>query len=268
MKNFGLVFKHYFIRTFKHPASLFPMLLLPTVIIILFSYVNDQAASERGFYHIFYGHNIFHTSLTIVNLFFFQLFGSMVATDNLHEMKSNAVRWRLWASPNKKTTFPIAILAASWLVTIFQAIIVFVVCSIVLNIYWGNMFVNVLALVGISLFGQALGVVVFTLTKSAGQAQAILYPVTFFIGGLAGIMIPIREFIDHEIIEFLVRWSPLNLANDAVAFGGRFGSISVLYGTYSGTDMSIVATNILVIFTTTIILAVLGFMLGKAGKQW
>jgi len=241
------------------------MLLLPTVIILLFAFVNDYNIEEDA---LFYGYNMAHTNLVFLNIFFFQLFGMFGNLESLHEFSTGEHKWRLFAAPIKRTTFVGGILLGSWIVNILQGVIVFVVVGIILNVYWGNLLVTVLAFLGISLFAQATGVLLFIVTKNAAQANAIAYPLSFFIGALSGIIIPVRELINHSIVDFLADWSPLNLAGQAVFEGGRFGTISIMDGTYTGGDMSLAVQSLLVIFATAAVIAAISFALGRVKKVW
>lgn len=268
MQEFGLVFRHYLKRTFMHKGNLFAMLLLPTAIILLFAFVNDNLAAEEGINQLFHGYNVLHTSLVILNIFFFQLFGALNNIDNLHEAMGTHTKWRLFAAPVNRTVFPVAVMLASWVVSLLQALIVLAVTSIILNVYWGNHLVNILTLLGFSLFAQVLGVLIFLVTKKASQGNAIGYPLIFFIGGLSGVMIPIRELIDHSIVDFLADWSPLHLAMRAVVEGGRFGMWNLAEGTYPGGDMSIAIQNILILFAMGAVVGVISYTIGKVKKVW
>jgi len=243
------------------------MLLLPVVIILLFAFVNDHNIAEEGLSQLFYGYNVTHTNLVFANIFFFQLFGMFGNMESLHEMASGEHKWRLFASPNRPTSFVLGILAASWIVNILQGLIVFAVTGTILNVYWGNLFVTTLAFLGISLFAQVVGVLIFLITKNISQANAIAYPLSFFIGGLSGFIIPIQAFVNHGIVDFLADWSPLTLASQAVFEGGRFGTISLIDGTYTGGDMSLAIRNILIIFAIFAVLSVVSFILGRKVKR-
>ena len=268
MNRFGLLFKHYLKRQFLYPANLGAMLLLPTAIILLFAYINDSAIAGEGLSAMFYGHNVVHTSLVIGNVFFFQLFGSFTSMESLHELYSTEHKSRLFVAPIDRKWYPIAIMAASWVVLLVQGLIVIGVTSAVLNVYWGNMIVNIFTLLGLSLVAQGLGLIFFGISKSAGVGNAIAYPVTFFIGGLSGMVLPIAQIFDNQIINFIADWSPLTLAIHAVPNGGRFGTVDLLEGTYTGGDMSIAIRNILIIFAFAAVLAAVGFVLGKVKKAW
>jgi len=265
MNKFGLIFKHYFMRILKYPMNLFSMLLLPTVIILLFAFVNDYNTEANL---IFHGHNVMHTAMVFQNIFFFQLFGMFGNLESLHEFSTGEHKWRLSAAPVKRTTFVAAILLGSWIVNILQGLVVFVVTNIALNVYWGNLLVSVLAFLGISLFAQAVGVLLFVATKNVGQATAIAYPLSFFIGALSGFIIPIRALINHRFIDFLAEWSPLTLASQAVFEGGRFGTIDLMDGTYTGGDMGLAIQSLLVVFATAAVIAVISYTLGKVKKVW
>ena len=265
MNKFGLIFRHYFVRSFKHPMNLFPMLLLPTVIILLFAFVNDYNIEENLLFH---GYNVMHTNMVFANIFFFQLFGMFGNLESLHEFSTGEHKWRLFATPIKRTTFVGGILLGSWIVNILQGLIVFVVTGIILNVYWGNLLVTILAFLGISLFAQAMGVLLFVVTKNVAQATAIAYPLSFFIGALSGFIIPIQQLINHRIVDFMADWSPLTLASQAVFEGGRFGTVSIMDGTYTGGDMSLAIQSLLIIFATVAVLAAISFTLGKVKKVW
>lgn len=268
MQRFGLVFRHYLKRTFMHKGNLLAMLLLPITIILLFAFVNDNWASEEGYNQLFYGYNVLHTSLVISNLFFFQLFGAFNNIDNLHEAMGNDTKWRLFAAPVNRTVFTVGGMLASWVVSILQGLIILAVTGIVLNVYWGNPLVNILTLLGLSLFAQVLGVLIFLITKNAAQGNAIAYPFIFFIGGLNGFIIPIRELMNHSIIDFLANWSPLNLAMQAVTEGGRFGSLNLIDGVYPGGDMSIAIRNIVILYAMVVVIGVISYTLGKVKRVW
>ena len=251
-----------------HKGNLLAMLLLPLAIILLFSFVNDNFANEEGLNHLFHGYNVLHTGLVISNLFFFQLFGAFNNIDNLHEALSTENKWRLFAAPVNRKLYPLAVILASWVISLLQAFIVLLVTTVILNVYWGNLFVNIFALLALSFFAQVLGVLIFLITKNSAQGNAIAYPLTFFIGGLSGIMIPIRELVDHPIVDFLADWSPLNLAMRAVAEGGRFGTWNLAEGTYSGGDMSLAIGNILIVFAMAAVVGMISYTIGKVRKVW
>ena len=268
MQKFGLIFRHYVKRTFMHKGNLLAMLLLPTAIILLFAFVNDNFFAEEGLDPLFYGYNVIHTDLVIVNLLFFQLFGALNNVDSLHEALSTESKWRLFAAPVNRKIYPLASMLASWIVSLLQAIIVLLVTSVILNVYWGNIFVNILALLGLSLFAQILGVLIFLFTKNNSQGQAIGFPLIFIIGGLSGIMIPIRNLIDHSIVDFIADWSPLQLAMIAIREGGRFGMLNLAEGTYTGGDMSLAMRNVLIVFTMAAVIGIVSFTIGKVKKAW
>ena len=269
MNRFGLIFKHYLKRNFKTMENIGAMLLLPIGIILLFAFINDyQLADDEYRNAIFRGYNLLHTGLVISNMLFFQVFGLFFSMENLHESMKTPAKWRLMAAPINRFVYPAASILASWVVTIASGVIVVIVTSVVLNVYWGNMFINILALLGISLFAQALGVIIFLITKTVGQGNAIAYPLSFFIGGLSGFIIPIRDFLDNGFTEFLERWSPLNLAIDSIRHGGSFGTAHLVTGLYSGGNMTYAMQNILYLFAIAIGLSLMAFVIGKVKKAW
>ena len=264
--KFGLIFRHYLKRNFKTIENLGAMLLLPIVIILLFAFINSHNAGDNNLY--FYGFNIVHTSLVFGNMLFFQIFGLFYSMENLHEALSTSAQWRLKATPVNPLIFPFAALLAGWVVTLLSAVIVVVVTAIILNVYFGSLLITALTVIAVSLFAQALGVIIFLLTKNVGQGNAIGYPLSFFIGGLSGFIIPITALLDNGFTRFLERWSPLNLGIDSIWFGGRFGSIDLTHQTYTGTDMSLAIQNIAVILAIAVGLGLIGFVVGKVKKKW
>jgi len=273
MNKFGLIFRHYLRRTFMEKISLFANLLLPIVLIFLFVLVQEYQVEDVETLLLNGTNNFLHTIVVVQMLFFFQVFGAFYNVDNLHELATSETKWRLNAAPINRLVFQIAAIAGGWLVSLLQTLLIIGVMSIFLNIYWGSMGINILALLAISLFSQILGVFLFVITKNKTQGYVVTYPIVFGLGALSGFLIPIRELVNLRIVDFLADWSPLTLAMDSVAYGGTVGPdryIDLVDGvvTYGGGDMSIAIRNILIISAIAIALAVASYAIGKVRKIW
>jgi len=266
MRQFGLIFKYTLWRTLKHPMALFAMLLLPLGIIFFFAAVN---AFNTEVDLIFYDRNIGHTWQVLGNLFFFQLFGAMTVIDNMYEVMRGGNKWRFFAAPVKRSYFPVAVILGGWVATFVQGLIIILVTGIVLNVNWGAWWVIILLLLGMSLFGQGVGLILFGITKNASSANGIAYPLIFILGSFTGIPIPLVQLVNHPIVEFIGKWSPLTLAVDAVWYSSPIGRfVDVAQRLYTGMDMGLAMRNVGLIFVMTTILWVVGLVIGKVKKEW
>ena len=266
MKQFGLIFKYTLWRTLKHPMSFLAMLLIPLLVIFLFSAVNDFNTEVDL---IFYGFNIGHTWQVIPNLFFFQLFGAMTMIDNMYEIMRGANKWRFFAAPVKRTYFPVATMLAGWVATFIQGLLIVLVTGIVLNVMWGTWWVTLLFLLGISLLGQGIGLILYVATKNSSTANGIAYPLIFLMAGFSGFIIPIRDLISHRIVYFIGDWSPLTLAIRGVWYSGPIGMFdSVAERLYTGQDMGLAMRNVGLVFAITAVLWAVGLGIGRVKKEW
>jgi len=268
MNQFSLVFKHYFMRTLKDKLGLLTQIVTPFIIISIFTMINEQWSIRSGFSVMFNGYNFGATATTIPNLFFFQLFGGMWILNYLYEDLKEVRRFRLFATPNDRKIFPIAAMLGSWLVSILQGFIIIVGTSILFDVYWGNKFFLLMALLAISLFSQFLFVLIFALTNSLTVANGIGFPLIFIIGSFGDVPIAIRDLINHRIIAFMSDWSPVMLARRAVTESGSIATINLREGVYIAGDITIAMRNLIALFAMSAIIAAIAYCVGKVRKIW
>jgi len=246
--------------------SLFAMLILPLLIIFLFVGVN---AFNTEVDLIFYGFNVGHTWQVLPNLFFFQMFGAMTMIDNMYEIMRGANKWRFFAAPVKRGYFPVATMLAGWVATFIQGVLIVLVTGLVLNVNWGIWWVTLLFLVGMSLLGQAVGLILYVATKNPSTANGIAYPFVFLLASLSGFIIPMGQLISHRVIDFIGDWSPITLSVRGVWYSSPIGMFeNVAERLYTGQDMGLAMRNVGLVFAMTAVLWAVGLGIGKVKKEW
>ena len=265
MGSFLLVFRHYFMRTIKDRLSLLIQIVFPIGIILTFILISDNIEGDLlGFEDFPMGdYSYLHTNAAITMMLFFQLFGGMWGLNYLYYDLRDARKYRLYFAPVNKVVYPLAAMMGSWMVSIVQGVIVIVITSLILDVYWANRLVVALALIGVSLFSHFAFALIFMVTKNLQQATAIGFGVVLFIGAVSGaLMGDFRTFVDSQIIDFLFEWgTPVSLGRRAIFESGFMGLDGL-----GGDNMDLAVIAIFFLFVITAITAAGVYFIGD-GKR-
>jgi len=155
---------------------------------------------------------------------------------------------RMRLSPINKPSLVGGLLAASTATSFLQGMITFTFTALVYGVYWGDRIpLVILTLFGMVLFSQTLCILLIVIFEKrnvvGGITQLIFFVTTFVSSGF----IPIR----FGALDRIFRFAP-NAMGHTVIFGAVYGG-----------DEAWMATNLIVLFSTAAVFAVLSFILGR-----
>ena len=238
MNRFFTIAWHYIKRISKDPKELVILLVIPIGLIIINSLIAGDLtganfAEETGIY--FGGYNVIASFMAPAFLLSFQFFNSMFMFHLLYSDLRGGMRWRLLAAPCPVSTFFFPAFFASWLVSYALGVAYIIVTALVLNVYWGNLFVLAAVLALISLIATIVAVLIFLFTNKLSKASTVGYIVAFGLMVLSGNMIPLQLLGDNAVINFLItHGTPLSIGQVAIISSGPLGTIFEGTGIFIG----------------------------------
>ena len=123
---------------------------------------------------------------------------------------------RLGVAPCSKHSFLAPAFFANWLFSIGNGIILIVISTLFLNVYWGNLLVLALTLMLVSLIAIMIFALVFLFVNTYSTANGLVYAISFGMMLLSGwLLVPIGG---NPVGDFLMRYTPLSLGVHAIFF--------------------------------------------------
>ena len=177
------------------------------------------------------------------------MFAGLNGMELFHKGLFSETGTRVRLSPVTKPSLVGGLLTAATVTSFLQGMVVFVFTATVYGVYWGNRIPLVLlTLFGVLLLSQALCILLLTITGNKNAVIAISQVFIFIATFVSGGYMP-------------------------VDFGGIFGRIfqfapnalahTVVFGAIYGGDERVMATSLVIIFSTGIVMMLLSFILGR-----
>lgn len=237
-----LIFKHYLRRALKEPIGFAVGTGLPTVLILIISFVMMKQVPDEDMY-MWNGYNVIATPIAVLFMTGFQFFGGNVLLDYIYEDFRGDRRWRMLSMPVKTMDYVVGILMASCFFGMIQGGLIIGVSTMVLDVYWGNPFILVGTLFACSALAQLLYMLLFLLIPKKGTIEIItqvVIQVMIFSSGLISTFEVDLEQGNTVVKEaaFEQYGTPISLARNAILDSGFIGgnmdnallSLGLLYG--------------------------------------
>ncbi|MCL1989822.1 MAG: ABC transporter permease [Defluviitaleaceae bacterium] len=254
MKQFPLVFKHYFKRMMTNKVALFVQLGLPIILIIVNLAI---AAADTDADVMQNGYNMMHTTIVILMLFSFAFFGGAWLVDYLFPDLTEARKFRLFFVPIDKRIYALAAMLASMIVSFLQSLLIIVLTTVALNIHWGDVGILAALVVVTILLSHFVHYFLYLVAKNKGQANALSNLITFGLAALGGLFFGNPgDLVDLPILNWFHDYgTPLSQARRSMHYAG-----------FVGDDMGIAIQSLLILLSATALFICLTFIIGKVKK--
>ena len=229
MNRFLLNVIHYTRRATRDYLEIFLIFIIPLGLII----VNGAIFLGDGV--MFEGYNVAMSNFAPAFMLSFQFFSGGTMLLLLFKDLKGEMRNRLGAAPCSKHSFLAPAFFANWLYSIFNAVLLIVVTSLFLNVYWGNLLILALVLGLVSLIAILIFAIVFLLAKTYSTANGLVYAISFGMMFLSGwLLVPIGG---NPVGDFLLQYTPLSLGVNAVVASGMMSGFG-FFGDAGGIGQS------------------------------
>ena len=237
MSRFLLNVAHYARRASRNYLDVLLLIGIPLGLIV----INGVAFLGDGY--MFEGYNIAMSNLAPAFMLSFQFFsGGTILLLLFNDLKGE-MRNRLGAAPCSKHSFLAPAFFANWIFSICNAIILIVITSLFLNVYWGNLLVLALTLTLVSLIAILIFALVFLFAKTYSMANGLVYGISFGMMLLSGwLLVPIDG---NPVGDFLLQYTPLSLGVNAIVNSGMMSDF-IFIGEGQGIEQSWINIAILV----------------------
>jgi len=215
------------------------LIIIPLGLIIINSLLSDGTMALEGY-------NVASSFNMPAFVLSFQFFNMGIMLHILFKDFKGDMRWRLRAAPHTLRTFIVPAFVASWIFSIFTAIVNIVISALFLGAYLGNILVFAAVLLLISLMATFLAMLIFLFTKKFAGANGVVYIVSFGLMIASGFMVPLG---DSRLVELLISHTPMTLGMRAII---NSGSLSVFPPWGAGMERSIINIGILGAMTAAI----------------
>ena len=252
MKQFPVVFKHYFKRTLMDRLGLLTQIGIPIGIMLFMIITNDfsELAAELGSEFVV----SLQTTILAGLVFSFLFFGGAWFMEYIYKDLREAKKWRLGAAPVDKSVYALGAMAGSFIVSLIQSTLVIIVGLILTEARLENIGIWIILLLLTAIGSHLFHYLITFFAKSKSVAVTVGNIFGFGFALLSGAWIMgIHEAIDHPITDFIYDFgTPVSLARRAIDF--------------APTDMSIATQAILILAGASALLACITFILGKVKK--
>ena len=218
MSRFLLNVIHYTRRATRNYLDILLLIGIPLGLIV----VNGAAFFGDGV--MFEGYNVVMSNLAPAFMLSFQFFSGGTMLLLLFKDLKGEMRNRLGAAPCSKHSFLAPAFFANWIYSICNAVVIILITSLFLNVYWGNPLVLALALILVSLIAILIFALVFLFAKTYSTANGLVYGISFGMMLLSGwLLVPIGG---NPVGDFLLRYTPLSLGVNAVVASGMMSEFA------------------------------------------
>ncbi len=217
--QFSLIFRHYIRRMIRGWFGLFIFIVLPVVIAALISFIYSQNTTENIYAN---GFNMVSTRISIYMMLLFQLNGGIYLLDFLNHDLFKPMKWRLKASPCQTHTLIYAGTVACTVFTTLQGLLIIAASTLLLDAYWGNLWVTILVVIFISLISQLMNMLLFVLVRNVSAAESLSWLIASIMAMLGGVMFSLP---DNAFFRFMKEYgTPYSLAQSAILESGFPGT--------------------------------------------
>ena len=237
MSRFLLNVIHYTRRATRDYLETFLIFIIPLGLIIVYGAVfhGDSVMHE--------GYNVATSNLAPAFMLSFQFFSGGTMLLLLFKDLKGEMGNRLGAAPCSKHSFLAPAFFANWLYSIFNGILLIVVTSLFLNVYWGNLLVLAIVLALVSSIAILIFAIVFLYAKTYSTANGLIYGISFGMMFLSGwLLVPLGG---NPVGDFLLRYTPLSLGVHSIVFSGMMNDFAFI-GEGGGIERSWINIGILV----------------------
>lgn len=215
MNRLTLIFRFYITRMIRSWFGLFVFVVLPVLISAVISMIYSQNAVEEIYVN---GYNMVSTYISIYMLLLFQLNGGTYLLDFINRDLLKEMKWRIRVSPNPHFIFIFICILACTIFTTLQGVLIIISSSLLLDVYWGNIWIAVCVVVLISIISQLLNMLFLLLTGNAGTAESLSWSLSTVMVVLGG---AVFNLPDNVFFRFMKDYgSPYSLANRAILESG------------------------------------------------
>ena len=219
MSRFLLNVSHYARRASREYLEILLLIGIPLGLVI----VNGAAFLGDGY--MFEGYNVAMSNIAPAFMLSFQFFAGGTMMYMLFKDLKGEMRNRLGVAPCSKHSFLAPAFFANWIFSICNAIILIVITSLFLNVYWGNLLVLALTLALVSLIAILIFALVFLFIKSHSTANGLIYAISFGMMLLSGLLFPLGG---NPAGDFLMQYTPLSLGVNAIVASGMMSEFGFL----------------------------------------
>ena len=250
MKNFAIIFRHYFIRSIRFWQTPVLLILLPLGLVTINMFGNGFVVGESNDPIMTLQASAIATTFMIA----FQFFSMEVVTNIIFEDLKGPVRWRLFMTPVPQRTFHAAVSAAGFMVTIVQGISIFGISALVFGARIDNPLFFITVFMIVAVIVQLMGLIISQSAPTLRVASGITYAICFGMMIFSGILfIPLG---DSALATFVLSYgTPLALATRAIFYAGPILD-----------NMNQAMINLSVLLAITLVLAVVYMILGRRRK--
>ena len=248
MKISWLIFTQYFRRALLDRLGILMLLLLPIGLILLQVFI-IRANNEPMLIN---GYDAMATQVSIIIMVMFQFFGGMYINEWIYDDFRGANCWRLFSAPVSKNKFIFSAAAASWLITVVQALIIIIISAFLLNAYWSNFVFWIPTLFMLAAVSQFMYIIIALFANKKKTAEAIGHVIIFSMALIGGALIRISNSV-HEILDKIP--TPFNLGVQAIYYSGSIGD-----------DMRRAVTSLLILAAYLAVLIILAVIIGRRRK--
>ena len=221
MNRFFFIVWHYLKRATRDFKEIALLIAIPLGVTIFTTLMVGEMTSDMEWPGL-NGYNVFASHMAPAFVLSFQFFNSFFMFIFLYSDFRGAMRWRLLAAPCPVRSFVFPAFIANWILSLALGVVLIVLATLILNIYWGSLFVLAVVLALISLMATFIAVLIFLFTHKLAQANAVGYVVSFGLMILSGFMVPLQVFGDNFLTRFLTTYgTPLSLGSSAIVSSGE-----------------------------------------------
>ncbi len=212
-------FRHYLLRLSRDYLSILIFVVLPVVVVYILTFVFSQNTAEETYVS---GYSMVSTHIAVGMMLMFQLSGGIYLLNCLNDDLIKPMKWRLKASPCSTHTLLFSGAAACLMFTVLQGLLVVTFTALLLDAYWGNLWIVVLVIVLISFISQLLNMILFLYVRNVTTAEYISWFLSWTMAALGGLMFPLPETI---FFRFMKQYgTPFSLAQSAIRESGFLGT--------------------------------------------
>ncbi len=216
---FWVNFGHYLRRVSRDPFGLLIFVVLPVALVFVLGFAYTQNTTETIYVD---GYNMASTYIAVGMMLMFQLNGGIYLLNCLNHDLIKPMKWRLKASPCPVHISIFAGIAACLLFTVLQGLLVVVSTALLLDAYWGSLWVTVSVIVLISIISQLLNIILLLYVRKVSTAESISWFISWAMAVLGGMMFTLP---DNTFFRFMKHYgTPYSLAQRAIRESGFFGT--------------------------------------------
>lgn len=219
---FWISFHHYLRRMSRDFFGLLIFVVLPVGLVYILGFVYTQNATDEIYVA---GYNMASTYIAVGLMLMFQLNGGIYLLNCLNYDLIKPMKWRLKASPCPTYTLVFGGAAACLIFTVLQGLLVVACTALLLDAYWGNLWITIVVIILISAISQLLNMILLLYVRNIHTAEYISWAISWIMAVLGGIMFALP---DNAFFRFMKEYgTPFSLAKTTIQESGFLGTSSV-----------------------------------------